>query len=298
DLPILTIPADGAEPSDSVSHGVTEIALDRDEAVSRVMLNGVTVIEGDISACLWRASTDNDGGQNDAAPQSMPGKSAAWAVWGLDAVALQDQTVAVHHLANSVLLSRSRLLSGLNGQSASHRTIWALTDSGVDISEEITIPEAWNDLPRVGIRFNVPKQFSELEWLGLGPDESYPDRYRAQTFGRWSSSVSEQYHPYVRPQEYGAHEQTRSFRLTDGSGLGFEVVLPRPMSFTARPHHDVDLGPATTIAELQEGETTEVHIDAAVRGVGTGACGPDVLDQYIDGPGTYRFDWSLRPISG
>jgi beta-galactosidase len=39
-----------------------------------------------------------------------------------------------------------------------------------------------------------------------------------------------------------------------------------------------------------------VHIDAAMRGMGTGACGPDTLPPYRAGPGTYRFSWILRGL--
>ena len=40
---------------------------------------------------------------------------------------------------------------------------------------------------------------------------------------------------------------------------------------TARPHHDRDLTHASTLADLHQATTTEVHVDVAMRGVGTGA---------------------------
>ena len=149
----------------------------------------------------------------------------------------------------------------------------------------------------IGITF-LATQDSVRGWFGLGPDESYPDRKGAQTVGIWQSSIADQYHPYVRPQEYGAHEETRWFRLRKADGEGIQITLPRPLSFTARPHHDVDLNEAETLAELTPGATTEVHIDTAVRGLGTAACGPDALAPYRVGPGTYQFRWELSFIEG
>ncbi|MEL7454901.1 MAG: beta-galactosidase, partial [Pseudomonadota bacterium] len=102
-------------------------------------------------------------------------------------------------------------------------------------------------------------------------------------------------HPYVRPQEQGAHEQTRAFSLTDADGRGCEFKLPSPLSFTARHYHDADLNAAETLSALTPRDTAEVHIDAAVRGLGTGACGPDTLAPYRIGPGTYIFTWLLSP---
>ena len=158
------------------------------------------------------------------------------------------------------------------------------------------MPDAWQDLPRVGIRFETASALKRLEWFGLGPDESYPDRYRAQMVGLWYSTIAEQYHPYVRPQEYGAREQCRWFRLLDEDGAGLEITLPNPLSFTARPYHDVDLNAAETIAELTSRGSTEVHIDAGMRGLGTGACGPDTLPQYRLEAGTYTIHWRVRAI--
>jgi beta-galactosidase len=39
-----------------------------------------------------------------------------------------------------------------------------------------------------------------------------------------------------------------------------------------------------------------VHLDAAHRGLGTASCGPDSLDEYLVGPGTYRWEWTLQPL--
>ena len=164
------------------------------------------------------------------------------------------------------------------------------------IEERFSVPEAWKDLPRVGIRFEVPEAFQSLEWFGLGPDESYPDRMSAQTVGQWRGAVADQYHPYVRPQEYGAREQCRWFRLLDQAGEGIEIGLPEPMSFTVRPFHDAELNEAETLAELPKPGTTEVHIDIGMRGLGTAACGPDALEPYLLGPGEYQFTWTLRAV--
>lgn len=284
----------GAHPPSPIAHGPLQIELDAQNRVEAIRLSGNAIISSDVSASLWRAPTDNDGGQFDLEPASVPGRSAGWAAIGLHDLAGEHDRPLVKESDQGLHVLFKRILTGRDGNVLSHHSFWTLTALGADIREEISVPGDWDDLPRVGIRFDVPKRFCNLEWLGHGPDESYPDRCSAQTFGRWRSTVADQYHPYVYPQEHGAHEQTRSFKLTDEAGDGFEVILPEPMSFTARPHHDADLTRATTLAELIERDTTEVHIDPAMRGLGTGACGPDVLDDYIVRSGIYRFDWQLR----
>jgi beta-galactosidase len=65
------------------------------------------------------------------------------------------------------------------------------------------------------------------------------------------------------------------------------------MVFTARADHDVTLAAASTLAELDPEPTIEVHVDSVVRGLGTAACGPDVLDRFVVGPGRHRFSWTI-----
>jgi len=110
-----------------------------------------------------------------------------------------------------------------------------------------------------------------------------------------SARVVGQYHPYVVPQEHGAHVDTRWFELTDAEGHGIRIDTPDRTSFSARRHHDEDLTRASTIAELARSDDVEVHIDAAVRGLGTGACGPDALPPFLVGPGRYAWTWMLAP---
>jgi beta-galactosidase len=179
------------------------------------------------------------------------------------------------------------------GPEAVHRSRWTLCDGSALIDEEIIVPEAWSDIPRVGIRFEVPMGFASFSWFGLGPDESYPDRHKAQTVGRWQSTVDNQYHPFAFPQEHGAHYLTRSFTLCDEAGQGLTISLPQMASVSARRHHDTDLTRARTLADLVRRESIEVHIDAAMRGLGTGACGPDVLPAYRINSASYRFSWTL-----
>ncbi len=269
------------------------VSTDNQGLIDRVAVNGITVITSDVTACLWRAPTDNDGVQT-LEESVMPSSWRLWQEWGLDR--LEMCNVASRVSGNMLRIEREWRAN--NGQKAVHRSRWTLTENGAQIDEEIIIPEQWHDIPRAGIRFEMPAGFDTLNWFGLGPDESYNDRHKAQTVGRWQSSVADQYHAFPFPQEHGSHHQSRSFSLTDKSGDGILITLPQTASFAARHHHDGDLTSAMTLADLKQSDAIEVHIDAAMRGMGTGACGPDVLAQYKSGPGSYRFSWILSAIPG
>ena len=132
-----------------------------------------------------------------------------------------------------------------------------------------------------------------VEWLGSGPLETYPDRKRAGLIGRWRSSVAEQYVPYIRPQENGGHADVRWLRLSDGAGRSLRLELDRPGQVSATHFRAADLAVATHDVDLEARPETIVHLDAAHRGLGTASCGPDTLPEYLVGPGTYRWAWTI-----
>lgn len=290
--PLPRITAQSTAGISKLQAGKFTAALDDRGAIQSIALNGETIIEGDVTASLWRAPTDNDGVQT-LETTGMPNQHDEWIALGLDRLTMSDPLcqIAEHDGATSLLLER-RWTNHL-GHAALHRSHWVFGSQAIHIDEEIVTPEQWPDLPRAGIRFEVPPGFEGLAWFGLGPDESYNDRHRAQTVGRWSSAIADQHHSYCFPQENGAHFQTRSFALSHADGTGFQIILPSCPSFSARHMFDEDLTTATTIANLVPRDGIEVHIDAAIRGVGTGACGPDTLPQHRVKPGSHRFSWVL-----
>lgn len=274
--------------------GDLTIAVEQ-QGLSSVLLGEVPVIVSPVTPCVWRAPTDNDGGKPGTRPlfQSLTEK---WVAYGLNALAPGEVATLSYDDDAAQVIKCTRNWTGAEDQVLQHETLISVSDGMITFDETIILPDAWEDVPKVGIRFEVAPEFDQLAWFGLGPDESYPDRCGAQTVGVWQSLVADQYHPYVRPQDHGAHEQTRWFQLTNSAGAGIRVVLPNALSFAARSHHDEQLNRAETLAELDPGATTEVHIDAAVRGLGTAACGPDTLEVYRVGPGTYRFQWRLQAL--
>ena len=149
------------------------------------------------------------------------------------------------------------------------------------------------DLARVGTMLEIVAGLEELEWFGSGPHETYPDRKRGGLIGRWRSTVAEQYVPYIRPQENGGHADVRWLRLSDGASRSVRIALDRPGQVSATHFRDADLSTATHDVELAPRAETIIHLDAAHRGLGTASCGPDTLPEYLVGPGSYRWRWTL-----
>ena len=192
--------------------------------------------------CLWRPPTDND----DPPGEWHRRESAAdrWRGWGLDRIeasAVEHRREGTDHVSTTTY----ELAVG----NVIHRQRRRVLDGAIEIVDDVTIPEVLDDLPRVGVRFELPAGFDTLEWFGFGPGDSYPDRRAATTLGRWRDDVGEQAMPFIVPQEYGLHVDTRWFRIGDGATT-LEVTPAVPLAFSALPYRAEDLTAATHAHQL------------------------------------------------
>jgi beta-galactosidase len=169
-------------------------------------------------------------------------------------------------------------------------------DGTVELTETVEVPALLRDLPRVGIELALAPGLEALTWFGRGPHDSYPDRWSGAAIGRWSSTVTGQYVPFVMPQEHGLHVDTRWFELRADDGHGVRIAAGPTFAFSARHHSAADLTAATHAEDLTPRAETIVDIDHRHRGLGTLSCGPDTLERYKIRPALHTWTWSIAPI--
>ena len=80
-----------------------------------------------------------------------------------------------------------------------------------------SINESNSELPRFGVKMTLPKDFTNLEWFGRGPHESYWDRKTSAPIGHYYGDVWSQTFPYIRPQETGNKTDIRWLSLENDS---------------------------------------------------------------------------------
>jgi beta-galactosidase len=164
----------------------------------------------------------------------------------------------------------------------------------VVVDDDLVLPEAWDDVARIGHSFSMPPGYDDVEWFGLGPDENESDRNRGSLVGRWHGPPDEL--PYLMPQDFGTRTEVRWLRLAGRTAALLVVpVAPALGSFSATHHRTDDLALATDWLDLTRRDEIVVHVDVARRGVGTASCGPDTLARYRIAPGRHRWRWRLRP---
>ena len=156
------------------------------------------------------------------------------------------------------------------------------SQGNVDFQATYTPSGELPPLPCMGNTFTLPKQFTRVEWYGMGPYDTYPDRLEAAHIGLWSSTVDQQYVHYPRPQDSGNHQQTVMVKLTDNKGKGWMITAEdgQHFSFSALPYSIAQLSTTAHDCDLVAEDNVYLNIDAAVMGIGNSSCGPGVLSQY------------------
>lgn len=273
-----------------------EVAVDKSFGVVGLQVHGVELLASPLQLTMARSFIDNDGVP--AGVLGIPGIRSKWTLWGLPSVVRDSTPVRTVHRRDVFAHSWHETIRPQHAGSAlTHSVVVLVGTSEVEFRHDVRVPVELDDLPRLGVRFALVPGFESLDWFGLGPGESYADRRSAATVGRWSSSVADQYVPYMHPQDHGHHLHTRWVRLAN-EDMNRSVVIcarnPATIGYAARHHSDEALGSAATTADLRAQRETFVHVDHRVRGVGSGSCGPDALPQYRIGAGRYRWSWSLR----
>jgi len=169
------------------------------------------------------------------------------------------------------------------------------------------------NLPKIGMRMVIPKEFDDLTWFGNGPHESYWDRKASTRVDIFSGKVSEQYHPYVRPQENGNKTDVRWATLRNETGDG--LMLTGFMSLNASHFvpEDYDDGflegsdgmikargdkKQTHTIDLKENDMIHLDIDHLQMGVGgEDSWGSQPMDQYQIEPKEYSYQFMIIPIN-
>ena len=131
--------------------------------------------------------------------------------------------------------------------------------------------------------------------------ETYEDKRQAGLVGIYSSTVTDHFEPYVRPQENMAHTETHWMKVASETGHGIKVLPANEtetISFNCCHYTPMQLTKTRHDYELVPKKETVVNIDYRTSGIGSNSCGPQLSDIYRIKSGDYRFAFRLLPVKG
>lgn len=214
---------------------------------------------------FWRAPTDNDFGNN------MPSNLGIWRTAHVNRAV---KNVAVAEQTEEGLAIQVQYQ--LNGINVPYTIDYFILNSGavrITASIDMTGREL-PELPRFGMRMELPPGFNQLSYYGRGPWENYSDRNTSSFVGLYTDSVQNQFTwNYIRPQESGYKTDVRWLSLTDKNGAGLMVQGLQPICFSAINEMAEDLDPGLTKkqqhpADIKPRSNVYLNIDFKQRGVG------------------------------
>lgn len=152
-------------------------------------------------------------------------------------------------------------------------------------------------MPRFGVMLEMPENFRNIEYFGMGPDENLSDLYAQAMVGIYNTTVEEMHEPYIRPQDAGNRTKVRYLAVTDNEGDGLKFAFKDEyFNFNVRTFTQKLLQNAKHQEDLHDENTTVINIDGFTRGTGTASCGPDILPQFeVDGSKGLEFTFYMMP---
>ncbi|MDE6265142.1 MAG: DUF4981 domain-containing protein, partial [Paramuribaculum sp.] len=261
--------------------------------MSKYEVEGVDMLAdgAQLTPNFWRAPTDNDYGAN------LQLKYAAW-----KNPELKLKSLDAKKTDGLVLVTADYEIPAVH---ASLTMTYLINNAGaVKVEENLKASKEAKVSPmfRFGMQMRMPESFDRIQYYGRGPNENYIDRIQAADLGVYSQTVSEQFYPYIRPQENGNKTDIRYWRQINHAGKGLEFIAAQPFSASALNYtiESLDEGPAKNQGHSQEVEKapfTNLLIDKQQMGLGCiDSWGAIPMEKYLMPYGDYSFTFIMKPV--
>ena len=230
--------------------------------------NGRELLEKPLSFNFFRAPVDNDVMKND------------WYSAHLNELTPRNYGVTVAADATSAEIKlRQSMVWGVHQPAAYMDIVYRISGGALDIDCRAEFSNKVEFLPRFGIRAFLPRSFSQMEYYGYGPHESYIDKHQSCWMGKFTADINEMHEDYIRPQENSSHWGCEYVEISDGM-TALRFTSDPGFSFSASEYTQEELAEKRHNFELEKCGSSVVCVDSMMAGVGSNACGPALDEKY------------------
>lgn len=270
------------------------IEFDRDNGfITRYDVDGIHMLAegGSLTPNFWRAPTDNDFGA---------GLQLKYDCWRNPVLKLKDLKTSladgiVTVIADYEIPAVEGLLCmtyAINGRGD------VLVSENFKASKDATV----NPMFRFGMQMQMPLDFEYIDYYGRGPVENYADRNHSAFIGRYEQKVSDQFYPYIRPQETGTKTDIRYWCQLNRAGNGLEFTATAPFSASALNYSiesldDYPEKKQSHGSQVKKVDYTNLCIDKVQMGLAcVNSWGALPLPEYMVPYGDYSFTFLMKPV--
>ena len=266
----------------------------RDGLLQSYLLDGKQLLAAPLTFQAFRVPTDNESGKAETYDNlGLRNLSLTAGKW--ETTKAED--------GKSVTLSNTNTYKGGNDTKFTVQQHFIVMSDGTVIVNVTMDPSCKGvELPRLGMRTELPAGTENMRWLGCGPWDSYRDRKDATHVGLYHSTVDAQWTNFVKPQETGNKEDVRWLAVNNEEGRGMLFVAPNLMAASVGHWRAEDIYKNRNDRKKHPNEVsfckpTVVNLDAYQRALGNNSCGPDVLDKYKIRADKTMFSFLMIPLS-
>ncbi len=170
---------------------------------------------------------------------------------------------------------------------------YSATSNGLKISIDAIKNDNYkvDIIPRFALQCDFKEGFEKIEYEGMGPECNYCDLKNHAYKGIFSSNVTKEFVPFIRPQECGNHTECTFVTLKsdnneltiESDNFEFSALHYSPEMMTGVRHN----------FELIPSKDTFLLINYKVGGIGSNSCGPLPLPQYVFNE-SFNFSFTIK----
>lgn len=285
-----------------------EIEFDKETgSLTKYSYFGKNLISSPILPCFGRAVTDNDEGMLVDLSFDKEAKRmfATWRNPEIKATSFEDRQDGDTRIVTVKYKPIEDAIPVLT---------YRIAPDGV-INVTLSVEDAGNlkaapHFFRVGVEFEMPGEYSQIDFYGEGPFDSYCDRRSSTMMGHYTQSVIDQYdYTVVRPQESGTHCGLKWFSVLNPDGNGIRITSSaKEFSASALPvsrqmldrhpdfGHSLELKKSAHESDRTDGQTY-VNLDLRQMGLGcVSSFGDHPLPAYLIPAAPYTFEFTMTPV--
>lgn len=292
-----------------ISGSSFEYTFDRNTGnFAGIVVDGQELLSAPCDKTIWRAPTDND--------RNIKNE---WFRAHYDMVSERTYETSCIIKNDLAVITCTSCLSAPTVQPVLRiNAEWTVSAEGtITAGMHVTKNPEFPVLPRFGVRMILKEDMQNINYIGMGPYESYIDKHHASWHGAFSASIDEMHEDYIMPQENGSHfdcsyvqisapgandgaDKNSSDKNNSAGSSSYQsicntqtastiaattahsiaVTSAVPFSMNASPYTAEELTNAAHNYELPESNKSVLCIDYRQNGIGSNSCGPELDEKY------------------
>ncbi|WP_145600030.1 beta-galactosidase [Yersinia frederiksenii] len=189
-----------------------------------------------------RAPLDNDIGISEATCIDPNAWVERWKKAGMYQLEQHCLSLQADQLSHSIQISAEYSYKFDDEQLLQSHWLYHFDQHGrMTIDVRVQVATSLPSQARIGMCCQLSDVAENVDWLGLGPHENYPDRQLSAQFGHWQQSLSQMHTPYIFPSENGLRCNTRNlnygnWQLTGWFHFGISRYSTQQLMTTSHQH--------------------------------------------------------------